>query len=41
MTRNESRSENMREQNTREDNWTFTGPGTFCVSAVGNGGGAG
>ena len=31
MTRNESRSENMREQNTREDNWTFEEPNVLTI----------
>ena len=31
MTRNESRSENMREQNTREDNWTFEEPNALTI----------
>ena len=31
MTRNESRSENMREQNTREEDWTFEEPNALTI----------
>jgi len=31
MTRNESRSENMREQNTREEEWTFEEPNALNI----------
>ena len=31
MTRNESRTESMREQNTREEGWTFEEPNALDI----------